>query len=96
MIGQAAHWRGSGDAGLDCVWVALSGVDRDLVHGVGIGLGCDGGQREEVMEAPGEVALEAAERSLVGLPFGAFAFEVGPGCEIVSWAGDRDDGQRGG
>ena len=46
------------------------------------------------MEAAGEVALEAAERSLVGLAFGFLALEVGLGGWVVAGAGDGDDVER--
>jgi hypothetical protein len=46
-----------------------------------------------VVEAPGEVSLEAAERSLLGLALGFLAREVGPGRGVVAGAGDGDDVQ---
>src|SRR5215216_6489718 len=46
------------------------------------------------MEAAGEVPLEAAERSLVGLAFGFLALEVGLGGRVVAGASDRDDVER--
>ena len=49
---------------------------------------------EEVMEAAREVPLEAAQRALVGLPFGFFAFEERLGLGVDAGAGDRDDVQR--
>ena len=49
---------------------------------------------EEVVEAAGEVALEAAQRALGGLAFGFFASEVLLGRRVALGAGDRDDVQR--
>ena len=46
------------------------------------------------MEAPGEVAFEAAERSLLGLALGLFALQVGLGGGVTAGAGDGDDVQR--
>ena len=46
------------------------------------------------MDASGEVALEAAQRALLGLALGFFAGEVLLGGRVVLGAGDRDDVQR--
>src|SRR5215217_2355633 len=53
-----------------------------------------GGRGEEPVEAPGEVALQAAQRSLLGLALGLLAREIGPRVRVVAGAGDRDDVQR--
>ena len=45
---------------------------------------------EEVPDAAGEVALEAADCVAVGLAFGAFAFDVGLGLGVAACAGDGD------
>ena len=65
--------------------------DRPAVGGL---LAVGGWVCEEVVEAAGEVALEAAERALAGLAFGFFASEVLLGRWVVLGAGDRDDVQR--
>ena len=46
------------------------------------------------MEASGEVALEAAQRALLGLAFGPLARQVGLRGRVVAGAGDGDDVQR--
>jgi hypothetical protein len=53
-----------------------------------------GGLGEEVVEVPGEVAFQALQCSLRGLPFGLLAGKVGAGRCVVAGAGDRDDVQR--
>jgi hypothetical protein len=45
---------------------------------------------EDVVEAPGEVAFEAADGFAFGLAFGLFAGEVSLGGRVVSGARDRD------
>jgi hypothetical protein len=49
---------------------------------------------EQVVKPAGEVSLEAAECSFLGLALGLLAFEVGLGGRVVVGAGDRDDVQR--
>jgi hypothetical protein len=51
-------------------------------------------QGEEVMEATGELALEAAQRAFGGLPFAFFAGEVLPGRGVVFGTSHGDDVQR--
>jgi hypothetical protein len=69
-LGGADHWRwcGAGDRVVGVLWCVGVVVDdpRRLIGGLGW-LG------EEVVEAPGEVAFEAAERVFLGLAFGLFA-----------------------
>ena len=69
-----------------------------LALGDRLGLGglllVDGWLGEEVVEAAGEVALEAAQRAFLGFAFGLLASEVLLGRRVVSGAGDRDDVQR--
>jgi hypothetical protein len=69
-------------------------VDGDLIHSASIRLRRRSGEGKEVVEASGEVSFEAAKRSLLGFPLGAFAFEVRSGRGVVLGAGDRDDVQR--
>ena len=69
-------------------------MNGNLIDGASSRLGCRDGNGEEMVKASGEVSLEAAERALPCLPFGSFAFEVGPGGRVVAGAGDRDDVQR--
>jgi hypothetical protein len=69
--------------------VGLSG--RPAVGGL---LAVGGRVCEEVVEATGEVALEAAQRALGGLAFSFFASEVLLGRWVALGAGDRDDVQR--
>ena len=45
---------------------------------------------EEVPDASGEVAFEAAQRFFAGLAFGAFARDVVLGLGVASGAGDGD------
>jgi hypothetical protein len=49
-----------------------------------------GGRLEQVPDAAGEVAFEAAHRFEPGLAFGAFAGQVGLGLAMASGAGERD------
>ena len=49
---------------------------------------------EETVEAAREVALEAAQRSLLGLAFGFLAREILLGGGVTLRASDRDDVQR--
>src|ERR687895_2811596 len=65
----------------------------DLIGPALVGLGGLRGQGEQVVEAPGEVSLEAAERPLPGLALGFLAREVGLGRGVVAGAGDGDDVQ---
>lgn len=65
--------------------------DRLAVGGL---LAVGGRVCEEVVEAAGEVALEAAQRALGGVAFGFFASEVLLGRRVALGAGDRDDVQR--
>ena len=53
-----------------------------------------GGDGEDVVEAAGEVTLEAPQRALLGLALGFLAREVGLGGGVIPGAGDRDDVQR--
>jgi len=53
------------------------------------------GRLQEVPDAAGEVALEAADGFAGGLAFVSFAVEVGPGFGVAAGAGDRDPVQRG-
>ena len=51
----------------------------------------DGGAAlEEVPDAAGEVALEAADGFAGALAFGSFAVEVGAGLRVAAGAGDGD------
>jgi hypothetical protein len=45
---------------------------------------------EQVPDAAGEVAFEAADGVAVGFAFGAFALEVGLGFGVAAGAGDGD------
>src|SRR3954451_22299517 len=72
-------------------------VDRDDVCGAGSSVGGDGGLGvglEEVPDASGEVALEAADGFASGLAFGLSAGEVGRGLGIQTAPGDRQAMQR--
>src|SRR4051794_41284044 len=67
-------------------------VDRDAAPGAGCG-GGDGGRGvglEQVPDAAGEVALEAADRFPAGLAFGLLAGEVGGGLGVQATLGDRE------
>jgi hypothetical protein len=71
-------------------------VDCDAAVGAGCA-GGDGGRGvglEQVPDAAGEVALEAADRFAAGLAFGLLAGEVGDGLGIQSALGDRESVQR--
>ena len=48
------------------------------------------GVAEEVPDAAGEVAFEAADGFFGGLAFGSFAVEVGAGFGVAAGAGDGD------
>ena len=48
------------------------------------------GRLQEVPDAAGEVALEAAQCFAVGLAFFAFAFDVGLGFGMAAQPGDGD------
>src|ERR671915_1575034 len=65
----------------------------DLIGPALVGLGGLRGQGEQVVEAPGEVALVAAECPLLCLALGCLAREVGLGGGVVAGAGDGDDVQ---
>src|SRR5215203_501907 len=87
VLGQAGH-RGRGGAGVRGGVSLRSGGDlSDVVWGLGL-------EREQVVEAACEVALEAAERSLFGFAFGFLARQVSLGGRVVAGAGDGDDVQR--
>src|SRR5450755_2957085 len=68
--------------------------DRPAVLCGGGLLGFDRRLGEQAPEAAGEVALEAAQRSLVGLALGLFAREIFLRGGVVLGAGDRDRVQR--
>src|SRR3954454_15429989 len=53
------------------------------------------GWLQEVPDAAGEVAFEAADGFAGGLAFGSFAVEVGLGFGVAAGAGDRDAVDRG-
>src|SRR5215216_4794021 len=53
------------------------------------------GGLQEVPDAAGEVAFEAAEGFAGGLAFGPFAVEVGAGLGVAAGAGDGDAVDRG-
>src|SRR3954464_12311937 len=53
------------------------------------------GGLEEMPDAAGEGALEAADCFAGGLAFGAFAIEVGAGLGVAAGAGDGDAVDRG-
>src|SRR5215213_7519445 len=53
------------------------------------------GRLEEVPDAAGEVAFEAADGFFGGLAFGSFAVEVGLGFGVAASAGDGDAVNRG-
>ena len=72
----------------------VAGADEEPVDPALVGLSGFGRQREQVVEAPREVAFEAAERSLLGLAFGFLAREVGLRGGVALGARDRDDVQR--
>src|SRR5204863_2088585 len=72
-------------------------VDRDAARAALGSAGGDGGRRvglEQVPDAAGEVALEAADRFAAGLAFGLLAREVGVGLGVPPALGDREPVQR--
>ena len=81
------------DRRIDVVATVLTSVTALLGRVVIVG-GCEWWLGEEVMEAAGEVALEAAQRVFGRLAFGFFADQVVPGGRVVFGAGHGDDVQR--
>src|SRR5215207_267789 len=71
-------------------------VDRDAARGAGCA-GGDGGRGvglEQVPDAAGEVALEAADGFAAGLAVGLLAGEVGGGLGVQTALGDRQAVER--
>ena len=77
-----------------CGGVVRSAWWRDLLARGGIVVGCERWQGEELIEAAGELAFEAAQRAFGRLAFGFLAGEVLAGGGVVLGAGHGDDVQR--
>jgi len=88
MIGMGS------DADDLCGGVVTSVRWWDLLARGGIVVGCERWQGEELIEAAGELALEAAQRAFRRLAFGLLAGEVLLGGGVVLGAGHGDDVQR--
>src|SRR5450755_3946056 len=101
-LADAGHRERPGGGVVDFATRGRASRDRDLLVLGGFGgvlcggglLGFDRRLGEQAPGAAGEVALEAAQRSLVGLALGLFACEVFLRGGVVLGAGDRDRVQR--
>src|SRR5450755_2445828 len=94
LLGDAGHRARRGGHRLDVAAVSPPRVGR-AVSGRVVGvLWVDGWEREDAVNASGEVALDAAQRALLGFALALFASEVLLCGGIVVRARDRDDVQR--